>query len=143
MKKLPIITWIIIFVINFCPMTGYGDQNMENRTEFVKAEIFYYDWSVERRSALTPEMVRTNYWSRMTIVNKIEVNRFIEWLQIDKMRGNNIKEVNDVRLVIDLFDSKANRKTYIATQFYLMSEDTMLKRRIDGTFKSKFSFRTH
>lgn len=122
-------------------INAYGNQKKETMIEYVKVEIYYYDWDVQTRYALTPDIVRTNYWLKITIVNKAEIDRFIQWLHTEKMKKIDIKEIYDIRLVIDLFDRDGKRTSYYATQFDLINENATLKLRIDDKFKTKFNFK--
>ena len=126
--------------IIYLPNSVQCDEKFNKRVEFAMAEIYYYDWDVLTRSALTPEMVRKNYSVRVSITDKEKAHKFTNWLRIDEMNPTEIKEIGDVRLVIDLFTSTGELTSYFATRFDLISEDMAFKRKIDDKFREKFTF---
>jgi hypothetical protein len=132
-RKIIFICFLLsIIVINCSSVSGNGDNI------FVRAEIYYYDWDVLTRYALLPEDIRKRHKIKIIIVDKDEVAKFVKWLRLDEMQAISKPEMEDARLVIDLFNAKGVRESYYASQFNLISENSLRKRSVDETFKNMF-----
>lgn len=126
----------------YVPYAFSADCQTESR--FTQAEIYYYGWDVLTRSRLSLTMVRENPEIQISIRDRFEVDCFVNWLQLDKLKENPTNaptDAEDPRLVIDLFRSDNTRLTYYASRFNLASEDSRKKRPIDESFRNKFIFR--
>ncbi|MDH4120530.1 MAG: hypothetical protein OEV94_02345 [Deltaproteobacteria bacterium] len=138
---LKIASFVVLMLFSIGTAEVIADGNEASRAiNIVKVEIYYYGWHVETRSALTPSMVRSIYWSKTVIRDESEVQRFVRWLRLGEMKKMGMKSDRDVRVVIDLFDKKGQRLTYCATIFEIFSEDGEWVKMVDDNFKSKFTF---
>ncbi len=137
------IKWCLIFlglnIVLFCWMSSfvYGNPSKERS---IKAVIYYIGWDIETRYPLTPMNVRENYWIKINIENKSEIDAFIKLLKIDHMTESNKQYFNDFRLVVDLIDSNDKHISYYATKERLFTENGEFTRIIDSKFRDRFSF---
>ena len=132
---------LFTFFLLFMSLINISDSWSNDDEIFIRAEIYYYDWDVLTRYALSPEDVRKRYKIKILIADKEEVAKFVKWLQLDNMRPVSQPEEEDARLVVDLFKTKGIRESYYASRFNLISEDSLRKRQIDKKFKSLFFFK--
>lgn len=124
-------------------------NSADNKDDFVRAEIYYFEWDIETLVGLTPESVRsqptikTIIQSPIAPLAKAEVAALRRWLRIEEMKpthANKKSNAEDARLVIDFYRSDGSRVTYYASRFNLISEDHKIKRPIDDAFREKFRF---
>jgi len=112
--------------------------------DWVRADIYFLDWNVEVRARLSPEALRKqtkaeggDRWYRIRHVSGAALNQLLDVLQLAKLRPDD-RELEDARLVVDLFDSSGDRTTYYASRFKLATPDNRLKRAIDQHFRDYF-----
>jgi len=101
-----------------------------------RVDIYFIDWAVSTRIALTPQRVRELADSKRTFRN--DAPEIARSLSLDKLRPTKDKQPEDARLVIDLFSDTGARITYYASQFHLCSADSASKRPIDELFRQRF-----
>jgi hypothetical protein len=103
---------------------------------FVRAELYFIDWSVLTRASLSPEQVRRHPYISMRIEQQDRVSGLLKWLDIDALSPSTADDgPGDARLVVDLFDREGHRVTFYADRFSLMSEDGSRRRAIDRSFR--------
>lgn len=136
MKKIYTCLAILLFML-FCVANGAKAE--ENRNEYVKAEIYYYQWDALTRAALTFDDLRERHHIKIVIVSKFQVVDFVKWLKLGDMSMTSGEE-EDPRVLIDLYDSSGNKTTYYASRFNLNSADSKMKRKVEEDFFKKFYF---
>lgn len=108
-------------------------------SEYSQVIIYYYDWDVRTRSALTIADVRSQYFLKTEISHLNYIHTFIETLP--ELNGVMPNSSSDVRLVIDLLMTDGRKLTYFASRFDLCLEGSAKCVAIDESFRSKFRFR--
>ena len=101
-----------------------------------RADIYFIDWAVSTRIALTPQRVRELVDSKRTFRN--DASEIAHSLALDKLKPTKDKQPEDARLVIDLFTDTGACITYYASRFNLCSVDSASKRPIDEQFRQRF-----
>jgi hypothetical protein len=109
-------------------------------TEVERVTIYYYDWDVLTRVAMTAKDVRDRFYVRVDIVNSGEAVKFRDRLLAVKMTDSKEAVGVDVRLVIDLHLPNGKVSSFYASQFRLYSSDGTRSAPIDEEFKRKFRF---
>jgi len=107
-------------------------------SQFVKAEIYYFGWSVVTGGRLRLDTIRQAPRIRTVMTEPFEVNAFAKWLRIDEMRKQ--RRDGDPRLVIDLFDKAGARTTFYSDGADLIAEDGSAWRPIGTEFRARFTF---
>lgn len=130
---------IALFVVTFLMLTNLSTSSQASEL-FASAKIYFFGWNVLTRSKLSLENVRQGASIIVEIKTSEETNNFVKWLQINQLQSNENPAHEDPRLVIDLFTMAGKRVTYYASEYSLLSEDSIYSRNIDADFKKKFSF---
>jgi hypothetical protein len=106
--------------------------------EWLRADIYFIDWDVLRRVALTPERVREIATQRRSFSSR-ELSPVLDVLQIRQLRQAAHPEREDARLVVDLYTDTDARVTYYASRFALCTADSKWKHPIDARFRRYFA----
>ena len=106
--------------------------------DWLRADVYFIEWDVETRVALTPQRVRKIAQFKRTFRNDAPaVARLLELGKFKRPTKNGDSE--DARLVIDLTDDTFQRHTFYASYFSLCSSDSARKRPIDQRFRQRVS----
>ena len=131
---------IYIFLIMFFLLCNsnliYSDSVKAEK--YSKIKIYFIDWSIITRSRFKLDYIRNNYDVSITLNDTDEINGFINWLQLEKLKYNKDYEDEDPRLVVDLYHNSGKQISFYASQFNLCSEDSKQKRQIGENFKQTF-----
>jgi len=128
----------VLFLFPLTLMVSPGTTGSTVMDPFVRAEIYYYDWDIETRSALSPEYVRERYRIKTIIAGSDELACFLMMLDLGKLKSVSKVYKEDIRLVIDLIKKSGRRTSFFASRFNLMSEDFKAKLSIDESFRDRF-----
>ena len=104
--------------------------------EWTRAELYFIDWDVLTRVALTPERVRELADHKQTFAR--DFASIVNALAISKLRPAKHPEREDARLVVDLYTDTGARVTYYASRFSLCTADSKWKHPIDAQFRRFF-----
>ena len=105
--------------------------------EWQRAELYFIDWDVLTRAALTPERVRELADSRLTFSR--DLSPIVDALAIKQLRAAKRPDREDARLVVDLYTDTGARVTYYASRFAFCTADSKWKHPIDAQFRRYFS----
>lgn len=126
MKTLAILLGVL------CTITASRAEEWQQR-----AELYFIDWDVLTRVALTPERVRELADHKRTFSR--DVRSIVSALSISKLRPATHPEREDARLVVDLYTDTGARVTYYASRFNLCTADSKWKHPIDAQFRRYLS----
>lgn len=101
--------------------------------DWQRAEVYFIDWNVTTRVALTPARVRELAQTRYLFVNRAP--DVAHMLALEKLKPVKDRSQEDARFVVDLVDDTMQRHTYYASTFHLCSADNRCKRPIDASFR--------
>jgi hypothetical protein len=102
-----------------------------------RAEVYFIDWSVLTRVALSPERVRELADYKHTVRN--DAPAVARLLELTKLKPSKDNRPEDARLVIDLLDDTMQGHTYYASRFNLCSANNKRKRAMDEQFRQRLS----
>ena len=105
--------------------------------EWTRAELYFIDWDVLTRVALTPDRVRELADHKQAFSR--DFAGIVNALAISKLRPAKHPEREDARLVADLYTDTGARVTYYASRFSLCTVDSKWKHPIDAQFRRYFS----
>jgi hypothetical protein len=104
-----------------------------------KAEIFYVPWTVLSTVSMKPEDVRKNPTAFVRINGEAEVAAFSSGLPSVESASAELQAANDIRLVIDVYDDKGGRSSYIADYYRFSTEDGRKTVAIDSKFRDNLA----
>ena len=103
---------------------------------FVRADLFFMSWETRTRARQTPADVRRHPQVAVTTDDPECLDALLAALRLDALvKARRGAGPGDARLVVDLRDEHGALVTYYADWFELMSEDGLLRRPIDETFR--------
>ncbi len=103
-KMMFFVFFLIISILNIVSDADMNKQNNHlcyNEVEYI--EVYWIEWNILTRTALTIENVRNNYWTKMIIRNQSKIEQFIEFLNLESLGFTTEHNIEDTRLAIDLF----------------------------------------
>lgn len=106
--------------------------------ELSRATVYFYDWHSAVIAALKVDDVRVKYHTRIEIFDPVEATRFGGWIRERKFEPSPKSKTIDVRLVVDLYDTKGGVQTYFADKFRIYAENGTTSTPIDDAFREKF-----
>ena len=106
--------------------------------ELSRATIYFFDWHTAVIVALKVDDVRIGYHTRIEIADSVEATRFGVWIRERKFEPSPKSKTIDVRLVIDLYDTKGGAQTFFADKFRIYAEGGATSAPIDEAFREKF-----
>ena len=105
--------------------------------DWLRADVYFIDWSVLTRAALTPKRVRQLADYKHTF--RDDAPAVARLLELAKVKPTKDNRQEDARLVIDLLDDTMQRHTYYASRFNFCSADNKRKRAIDAQFRQRLT----
>ena len=105
--------------------------------DWLRADVYFVDWHITTRAALTPERVRQLADYKQTFIKDAPAVR--QLLQLQKLRPSKEKRQEDARVVIDYTDDDARRRTIYISFFNLCTSDNRAKYSIDEQFRERIS----
>jgi hypothetical protein len=115
-----------------------GSISLSQAEEWLRADLYFIDWDVVTRLALTPERVREIATHRCSLSSR-ELRPILDALQIRQLRAAAQPQREDARLVVDLYTDTDARVTYYASRFAFCTADSKWKHPIDGRFRRYFA----
>jgi hypothetical protein len=106
--------------------------------ELSRATIHFFDWHTAVIVALRVDDVRIGYHTRIEITDSVEATRFGRWIRERKFEPSPESKTIDVRLVIDLYDTKGGWQTFFADKLRIYAEGGATSAPIDEAFREKF-----
>ena len=106
-----------------------------------RVSVWYVDWDMYTRSALTAEHIRKRYYTHIEIVDGDEARGFAHELASMPFEPSEKSEHADLRLVIDVMTTDGNIRTYVASKFRIYAPNGESSAKIDERFRSRFRFR--
>ncbi len=105
--------------------------------DWLRADVYYIEWSALTRVALTPERVRQLADYKQTFTKDAHLVR--ELLQLHKFKPSTDKRQEDARVVIDYTDDDTRRYTIYLSRFNLCTDDNRFKFPIDEQYRQRIS----
>lgn len=116
----------------------FSSVTVSQAEEWQRAELYFIDWDMLTRVALTPERVREIATHRRSFSSR-ELSPVVEALMIRQLRPAAHPEREDARLVVDLYTDTDERITYYASRFAFCTADSKWKHPIDARFRRYFA----
>jgi hypothetical protein len=105
--------------------------------DWLRADIYFIDWEVATRVALTPERVRQLANYKQTFINNAPAVR--QLLELQKLKSSRDKRQEDARVVIDYTNDDTRRYTIYLSRFNLCTGDNGFKYPINEQFRQRIS----
>jgi hypothetical protein len=130
-------------VLFLSPACGHLFGGGEGKELVVEAHIYLSPWRYPPSGGSTIEMVRKGADCRIAILGIGNAVQLFESLLVEAMTDSGgATEDRNVVVVFDFVTSKGRTLTFYATGRNLYSEDSSSSRRIDDSFKKRFSCTT-